>query len=151
MNRIPGTNFTYQEFEHSETAKKLNINNTIPSEQIRTNIRCLVLIILQPLRDALGIALIINSGFRSKLLNDAVKGSKESQHMKGQAADIRCTDALQVLLFAQTILKLELPFDQMILYSNFLHVSYNPDSGKQRGQIIYHASYKQFNIINNIK
>lgn len=149
MNRIPGTNFTYQEFEHSETAKKLNISNTIPSEQIRANIRCLVLNVLQPLRDILKRPIVINSGYRSAVLNTAVGGAAESQHMKGQAADIRCIDSLQVLLVAQTILNSRIPFDQMILHSSFLHVSFNPD-GKQRSQIIYHESYKDFYITNNI-
>ncbi len=132
-------NFSWEEFERSAKADELGIDNSIPdSEVIKTPIRALVVNLLQPLRNAVGEPLTVNSGYRSKLLNQALKGSKNSQHMKGEAADI---DADDPLLLAQHVLRKNLPFDQMILYSTFVHLSYKC-GGPQRRQILYDKSYK---------
>lgn len=52
------------------------------------NLRKLCENILQPLRDAIGESIHINSGYRNPLVNKAVKGSNTSAHMRGTAADI---------------------------------------------------------------
>lgn len=101
-------NFTYSEFEDSEKAIELRIDNTIPNDNIRTAIRLLVLNVLQPLRNAYSKPLILNSGYRTPELNKAVKGSKNSQHTKGEAADIRAEDPLLLL---QLLQKHKIPFD----------------------------------------
>ncbi len=44
--------------------------------------------ILDPIREAWGKPIKINSGYRSKALNSKVGGSKTSDHMLGRAADI---------------------------------------------------------------
>ena len=93
--------------------------------------------ILQPLRDAWGEPLHINSGYRCLKLNQAVGGVPTSQHMLGQAADVRCSDPLKL---AKLVKKLKLEFDQMILYPTFLHLSYQ--DGRNRGQILYNKSWK---------
>lgn len=80
-------NFTLEEFINSPTAKANNIDNT-PSEQVKNNIIQLVNNILQPIRDEWGKPITVTSGYRCKALNDKVKGSKTSQHMTGDAADI---------------------------------------------------------------
>lgn len=80
----------------------------------------------------------INSGYRSQALNTALKGAANSQHMKGEAADIAAEDPL---LLAQTVKRNGLPFDQMILYSTFVHISHKA-YGPQRGQVLYHSSFK---------
>lgn len=45
--------------------------------------------LLEKIRTVYKKPIIVTSGYRCKKLNDAVGGSKTSQHMKGQAADIR--------------------------------------------------------------
>ena len=130
-------NFTFSEFEHSDTAQLRNIDNTIPDDGIRWAIRLLVANVLQPLRKAWGRPLTINSGYRCPALNAALKGATNSQHMKGEAADIAAPDPL---LLAQTVVRNRLPFDQMILYSTFVHISHKA-CGPQRGQILYDTSY----------
>lgn len=80
-------NFCYSEFTASRIAEGFHIDNNIPSKYVRLNIHALVTLLLQPLRDACGHALKVNSGYRCKKLNDLVGGSKNSQHTKGQAAD----------------------------------------------------------------
>ena len=132
------TDFTFAEFERRDTARLRGIDNTIPGGSVRQAVRLLVLNVLQPLRDALGKPVYINSGYRCPALNAAVGGVPDSQHTKGEAADISASDPL---LIAQSVLRNGIPFDQMILYSTFVHISYRA-SGPQRGQILYDSSYR---------
>lgn len=131
-------NFDYREFEKSDTATRLHIVNTITDSEVRNNIKALVEEVLQPLRDAWGGPLFINSGYRSPGLNKAVGGVATSQHCKGQAADVGCTDPYALAKLAK---KMRLPFDQMILYPSFVHFSYKRD-GDNRGQILKAKTYK---------
>lgn len=115
-------NFTLEEFEHSDTAIKLGIDNSIrPSQpEIVSNLLYLCEKLLQPIRDKIGTPIRINSGYRCSNLNEVLKGSKISQHMKGQAADIVCNDMNKLYLIAK-----EMEFDQMIVYTKrrFIHLS----------------------------
>lgn len=131
-------NFSYSEFEASETAKLYRINNHITTFEVRDAVRALVLNVLQPLRSAWGAALVVNSGYRCPELNALVGGVPTSQHVRGEAADI---DAPRPLKLAQLAVDLGLPFDQMILYPNFVHFSHKLE-GEQRGQILYNYRYK---------
>ena len=79
--------FTFQEFERSEKAAELNIDNRIP-ELAEAHIVELVDILLDPLREAWGGPLTVTSGYRCPELNRAVKGSATSAHMAGWAADL---------------------------------------------------------------
>ncbi len=83
-----------------------------------------------------GKPITVNSGYRCPELNAAVKGSKTSQHMSGQAADIDTGDRQQNKLLFEHIRK-NLPFDQLIDESNFawVHVSYRAD-GNNRMQVL---------------
>lgn len=73
-------NFSYKEFEESETAQRKGIANVINTTEIRDSVKALVLNVLQPLRDAWGKPLHINSGYRCPALNEAVGGVPTSQH-----------------------------------------------------------------------
>lgn len=113
------------EFLRSETATKYGISNSIIKFDIVNNLHELVVHVLQPLRDSIGIPIHINSGYRCQALNDRIKGSKYSQHLFGQAADITCRDNYKALKVLQTM-----DFDQLIVYGSvlsprFIHVSYN--------------------------
>lgn len=126
--------FTIQELINSDTAKKKGIKN-IPSSEQEKNLIALVDNILDPLRLAYGKPIIVTSGFRSDELNKAIGGSNTSQHRAGQAADIRTvedTKSENKKLF-DLIIKLDLPFDQLIDEHNFdwVHVSYSPKNRKQ--------------------
>lgn len=131
-------NFSWEEFERSGKAAELAIDNTIPDEGIASQIRSLCVTVLQPIRDAFGGPLTINSGYRSPALNKAVKGARNSQHTRGQAADIAASDPY---VLAQLVIKKRLPFDQLIIYPSFIHISHK-HPGEQRGNILYHSSYK---------
>ena len=131
-------NFSWEEFERSNKATELGIDNTIPDENVADNIRALVFNVLQPLRDACGHPLRVNSGYRSKVLNKAVKGAANSQHTRGEAADIHEDNPFTL---AWLVLHIGLPFDQLILYDTFIHLSHKRN-GPQLGQILYDQSYK---------
>ena len=81
------TNFRLSEFTRSDTAKRLGIENECSSVEQVLNLAYLCHMVLQPLRDRFG-PIRINSGYRCPELNRAVGGVKNSQHMRGEAADI---------------------------------------------------------------
>lgn len=131
-------NFDWKEFEKSDTATRLHINNAITSWEVRDNIKALVEDVLQPLRDAWGGPLFINSGYRCLELNKAVGGVPTSQHCLGEGADVGCTDPYAL---AKLIKKMRLDFDQMGVYASFVHLSYKRD-GRNRGQIFYGKNWR---------
>lgn len=131
-------NFSYREFEESETAKARGITNVISSFEVRDAIRELTITVLQPLRDAWGLPLHVNSGYRCPKLNTAVGGAATSQHTKGEAADIKAEHPVKL---AQLAYDLGLPYDQMIIYPTFVHFSHKLH-GEQRRQVLYNKSYK---------
>ena len=136
-------NFTLAELTRSERAMRDGIDNTPTPEHI-ANLTALATFILQPLRDAMGHAIPVTSGYRSAKLNAATPGaSKTSQHSEGLAADLdmkrnpkaRTTNAA---LFH--FIRANLPYDQLIWEfgdkkePSWVHVSYRPT--KRRGQIL---------------
>lgn len=101
----------------------------------RENIEALVEAVLDPVREAYGKPVRVNSGYRCPKHNLKVGGAVGSQHMKGEAADIRCADneALRRLIKEQGV------FDQMIVYDGFIHVSYKRN-GANRHQVLRKTS-----------
>ena len=116
-------NFTLAEFTESATATKHKIDNT-PSKAVIENLKALCANCLQPLRNKLGKAIKVSSGYRSDALNKKVKGSKTSQHPKGEAADIN-VDGMTDRQLYDYILKSGVKFDQLILEPTWVHVSWS--------------------------
>jgi len=105
-------NFTLEEMVRSQTAKEKKIDNTPNKEQI-DNLKYLCVEILQPMRELLRRPVIVNSGYRCPALNKAIKGAVNSQHLKGEAADITLgSRALNITLFKA--LKENGKYDQLI-------------------------------------
>lgn len=122
--------FTVEELTYSDTAKKCNIENK-PNEKQKISLRLLILEVLDPLREAYGKEIFVNSGFRSEELNDKVGGVKNSHHrcQNGYAAaDIDTglgkKENKKLFNLAQA---LDLPFCQLILEKGgeWVHISYN--------------------------
>lgn len=136
-------NFSYSEFEKSETADRYGICNVITDFQVRDAVKALVETVLQPLRDAYGKPMKVNSGYRCPKLNahPAINGSKTSQHCKGEAADIHTGSQTESYRLAKLAKDLGLPYDQMILYPTFVHFSHKLE-GTQRRVVLYNSSYK---------
>jgi len=119
-------NFSLQELLLTSN-RKFDLEQYNPPNEVIENLRALCINILQPLRDALGTPVNINSGYRCPSLNTSIGGAKNSQHMTGQAADIVDLNHGNEFLFNK-IKELDLPFDQMIDEFDFrwVHVSYDP-------------------------
>lgn len=81
--------FKLTEFERSDVARQLQIDNRVPAELI-PSLRTLCREVLEPLRQHVGKPIRINSGYRCPALNgsEQVQGQANSQHLKGEAADI---------------------------------------------------------------
>lgn len=134
--------FSYDEFRRSDTAERHKIDNSIP-ENAKGNIKALVDNVLDPLREAWGKPLTVTSGYRCPALNKAVGGSRTSQHITGQAADIITGNIVDNARLFHLIIDSKLPFDQLIFEKGdinvgpaWVHVSYRSD-GKNRRQILY--------------
>jgi hypothetical protein len=132
-------NFTLDELIYSSTAKTQHIINAPGTGEV-CNLCALVHHVLQPLRDAMGEAVKIGSGYRCPQLNKVVGGVRSSQHMNGEAADL-CIDGdfLKGKRWFQWI-KDHCDFDQLIWEHNakgsyWVHVSYRAD-GRNRKQVI---------------
>ena len=85
--------FSLLELTESATARQRDIANIPPPEAVE-NLKRLCKGTLEPLRKALGLPVIITSGYRCKELNNIVnRSSKTSQHMQGCAADFYVSSA----------------------------------------------------------
>jgi len=118
-------NFSLSEITHSNTAKRLGIDNT-PNEKHLANMGLLINNLIQPMRDSIG-PIRISSGYRGKDLNRAIGGSRKSQHCKGQALDIQFWQNGKMMneLIFEWVLDSGLEFDQMINEFDFswIHIS----------------------------
>ena len=134
--------FTLAEFLRSTSAKRSNIDNT-PSFDVVDNLNRLA-DYLDVIREKFGKPILISSGFRCPLLNKAVGGAVNSQHLKGLAADLVCDD-METLL---SIIRETGGFDQLITEHRkgsknyWIHVSVAPRNGKARNQVIINLEKK---------
>ena len=133
--------FTIGELTESATARKYNIKN-VPGITELNNLISLVENLLDPLRELLGKPIYVSSGYRSKKLNDIVKGSKTSAHVKGLAADIHTKgNNLELAYLAK-----DLPFDQCIIYDklenpSWIHIGY---ASNPRHQYLFCPDRKRY-------
>jgi len=138
MKRI-SKHISYKEAVGSNYAKQKGINNKPNEEQVE-NMKLLAKEVFEPLREWVDAPIKVNSMFRSLELNTALKGSKTSSHMKGEAMDItsmacgkeNCKSNLDMFHW----IKDNLEFDQLIWEfgsePKWLHVSYNKDKNRQQ-------------------
>lgn len=127
-----GKYFTVGELCESSTAKTKGIKN-IPDEMEVSRLEKLIEKILDPLREAYGKPIYVNSGYRCAALNKAVGGVPTSNHVYGFAADITSQNKSDNKILFELIKKLKLPFTELIwekgndFYPDWIHVSYNPE------------------------
>ena len=65
----------------------------------------------------------VTSAFRTKEQNDACNGSATSQHLTGDAIDLKPVD-FSVDAFISLVKNSPFTFDQLIKYRTFVHVSF---------------------------
>ena len=95
-----------------------------PTMQHVANMTYGCLLLLEPARLVVG-PILINSGFRTPHVNTLVGGVKNSQHLTGQAADIRPKDPRQFQLLVDSLKNSEYT-DQLLTGNGWLHISWNP-------------------------
>ena len=124
--------FTLKELTRSETAQSLGIDNTPPSSAVQA-LHELVDHVLDPLREAWGDPIHVNSGYRCPELNNAVGGAPNSQHQRGEAADITVGSQAGNRRLLALIKRLNLPYDQLIDEKDcrWIHVSHRPGHNRR--------------------
>lgn len=134
--------FMLSEFTASATASRNRIDNT-PSLEVVSNLQYLCQQVLEPLREWMNEPITISSGYRSPLLNKAVGGVSNSQHLTGEAADIHLPTKELGRKYAEFILD-HCRFDQMLFETDrngtsWLHVSCKRDGNRQTYKPIFKA------------
>ena len=124
------THFSLDEFEVSETAARLGIDNSVPAHMmgdVMYTARA-----LEVVRQALGKnPIIITSGYRSPALNAAVGGAKTSQHMAGKAVDFIVPGFGRPIEVCRKILESGIVFDQLIHeFGAWVHCSFVQSSAR---------------------
>lgn len=140
--------FTLDMLTRSETAKRKGIPN-IPGPIELERLRALSETILEPLYRRYGSKVVVTSAYRSKALNDAIGGSKTSQHMKGEAADLVVAGVsnLEVAKWLSRNVK----YGQVIHeFGEWVHVSLPYPKGPQLltcyrkgGKVVYESGLKE--------
>ena len=113
--------FTLEELTHSEVAERKNLDNTPNALEVANLVRLAGL--LEQVRSLLNKPIMLNSGFRSKAVNDSVGSKDTSQHRIGCAADIR-VPGMTPKQVVQACIDANIPYDQIIEeFGSWTHIS----------------------------
>ena len=132
--------FTLGEFIRSKYPEVYNIPSHVAIENLKRLCGW-----LEVLRDKVGHAIVINSGYRSPQLNKKVGGAATSNHLTGCAADIRTNGMDQAIEYAAILIahakESQQGFDELLIEKNhygavWLHFAVRP-SGKKRHKIAF--------------
>ena len=132
--RRPGKHFTWREVTRSTKAAELGINNE-PGRRAKLAVMLLCSEVLDPIRDAAGLPVNPTSWFRCEALNEAIGGYIRSQHLIGEAVDLKIP-GMRAMEIAQLVHDMGVEFDQCIWYSakrgGHLHISF---TGRRRNRM----------------
>ena len=98
--------------------------DNIPTMQTVVNLTYGCHLLLEPARQIVG-PIIVTSGFRNVRVNRLVGGVARSQHLVGQAADIRPLNPSQFQRLVDFLKDCE-HTDQLLTGNGWLHVSWSP-------------------------
>ena len=120
MNLTP--HFTLEELTVSEAADRNGWDNT-PNDSELANLRRLADFLEQVKVVLGGKPIMVNSAFRSKLVNDSVGSKDSSQHRVGCAADIR-VPGMTPDEVVKTVIASKIGYDQVIReFDRWTHIS----------------------------
>jgi len=128
--------FTLHELTHSDTATRLDIDNT-PNDVQKNNLMTLAegLELVRTKLD--GHAIRVSSGFRSMDLNRALRSKDTSYHTYGLAADFTCPGFGDVQYIMRTLSRSSIEFDQLILeFGSWIHIAFPQGTDKPRRQML---------------
>ena len=111
-------------FSLAEFCQLSKYPDNIPTMQAVANMAYGCHLLLESARREVGPS-IVNSGFRNSRVNALVGGVANSQHLLGQAADIRPKDPAQFQHLVAFLKTCEYT-DQLLTASSWLHISWNP-------------------------
>jgi hypothetical protein len=126
-------NLSLAEVVRSESAKRRGIDNNPTAEHLE-NLKDLALNVFQPIRDHFKVPIHVSSGYRSRILNNAVNGAAKSQHCLGEAIDIDVDGTSITNKQVFDFIKDNLEFDQLINEFDYswVHVSFRKGSNKKQ-------------------
>lgn len=125
MSKKVSNYFSEKEVTISYTGDRLGIKNIIPENLKKTVAYTAAR--MDTIRLLLNVPCVVNSFYRSQELNNAVNGSKASDHMNGKAIDF--TPKMNLREAFNKIKNSNLSYDQLIIYpkQGFLHISFRDD------------------------
>jgi uncharacterized protein YcbK (DUF882 family) len=113
--------FSLEELTRSEVAERKGLDNSPNATEIANLMRLAAL--LEQVRSLLNKPIMLNSGFRSKPVNDSVGSKDSSQHRIGCAADIR-VPGMTPKQVVEAIIASDIGYDQVIEeFSSWTHIS----------------------------
>ncbi len=124
--------FTREQLTFSETATRRCLPNE-PGEAELSALQSLCLHLLDPLHVKWYRPLIITSAYRSVEVNRLIGGAVTSQHVRGEAADIRVA-GLTVHEVVAMIRRSGFVFDQLIHETSWTHLSFSRTHN--RGEVL---------------
>ena len=101
-------------FTLSELTRTSSGLANVPTDAEVKALTALCTTLLEPVRARFG-PVSIHSGYRGPAVNAAIRGSKTSQHMKGEAADFHCPDATLEHVMRWIVVESGLHYGQVIL------------------------------------
>ena len=128
-------NFTLEEMIHSQAASRLGIDNT-PTKDVMAALKNTA-DNLELVRGLLGHPIVISSGYRSPAVNKALGGAPNSQHVRGEAADILCPGFGAPTAIMKVLIRSTVPYDQCILEyptsanGGWIHISFGNRNRRQ--------------------
>ena len=148
--------YSIEEVQKSDTAVDQNIIQqfqTLPAE-IMNNVNGLIHYLLDPLTEILGNKLVIESWWRSEVLNSAVGGVGTSFHLYGFAVDVDSVKngIVDNKRLVKAVLENNLPFTEMILYNSVskptqIHLALDPNRSNEK-QILFKDDNGNYHDLN---
>ena len=150
MDRQVSLNFSLRELTYSDSAIRLQIDNT-PTNEVLINLQNVCQFILEPVRNHFDKPITITSGYRSPELCKAIGSSATSQHTKGESVDFEILGIANKEVSDWIVNHLD--YDQCILEfwkpeepnSGWVHCSYKSSGNrkqylrayKSNGRVVY--------------
>lgn len=134
IDTLLSTHFRLSEFLRSETAARSGIDNTPPAEAIerlRNTAQG-----LEEVRELLGVALHISSGYRCLELNRAIGSKDTSAHVRGDATDFEAPAYGTPLEICRALERSEIEFDQLIWEHTWVHLGWAKQGEVARRQVL---------------